>query len=241
MSILEIVFVIVAFLANIIQSITGFAGTVLAMPFSIRLVGYDVARPILNLVAIAICLVIVIFNFKKINIKKLLFLLLLVGIGFDLGLLIDKLDVINDKELLLSAYGTLVCMIAIFLLLVNNKPIKLPIWSEALVLVLAGIIHYFFTSGGPLVVIFAAITIKDKNEFRATLSVMWIILNSITFGINIADGLFTPHVWILSMIVIGTSLLTLIIGRFILKKINQKAFLTLAYILMFISGFAAIV
>ena len=44
----ELLFYIVILLANIIQGITGFAGTILAMPFSLILVGYDVAKPVLN-------------------------------------------------------------------------------------------------------------------------------------------------------------------------------------------------
>ena len=48
----NILFLIVVFLTNIIQCITGFAGTVLAMPFSIMLVGYDVAKPILNVLGL---------------------------------------------------------------------------------------------------------------------------------------------------------------------------------------------
>ena len=36
----DILFYVVVFLTNIVQCITGFAGTVLAMPFSILLVDY---------------------------------------------------------------------------------------------------------------------------------------------------------------------------------------------------------
>ena len=39
----ELLFFVTIFLANIIQGITGFAGTILAMPFGIMLMGYDVA------------------------------------------------------------------------------------------------------------------------------------------------------------------------------------------------------
>lgn len=48
----EVLFYVIIFLANIIQGITGFAGTILAMPFSIHLVGYAVAKPVLNVLGI---------------------------------------------------------------------------------------------------------------------------------------------------------------------------------------------
>ena len=48
MDLKKILFLLVVLLANIIQGITGFAGTVLAMPPSVLLVGMDTAKPILN-------------------------------------------------------------------------------------------------------------------------------------------------------------------------------------------------
>ena len=50
----DILFLLVVFVSNVIQSITGFAGTVLAMPFSIMLEGYSVAKPILNVLGIVV-------------------------------------------------------------------------------------------------------------------------------------------------------------------------------------------
>ena len=44
----DLLFLGVVLLSNIIQCITGFAGTVLAMPVSLMLVGYAVAKPVLN-------------------------------------------------------------------------------------------------------------------------------------------------------------------------------------------------
>lgn len=44
----DIIFLIVLFIANVIQAITGFAGTVLAMPASMFLLGVDNAKVVLN-------------------------------------------------------------------------------------------------------------------------------------------------------------------------------------------------
>lgn len=239
MTIFEILFIFVALLANIVQAITGFAGTVLAMPISIQLVGYEVARPVLNLVAVVICLIVVIFNFKKINIKRLLFLLISVGIGYALGFLIEFFNLIPTNDLL-KPYGVIICLIALLLLFTDIGQKGLPKWAQPIILIIAGIIHFFYTSGGPLVVLFVASTIKDKNEFRVTLSAMWVILNSITFGTNIATGAFTPHIWMLSGIVVATCFISILIGKIIVKRINQQTFLKLAYVLMFISGISAI-
>ena len=96
------------------------------------------------------------------------------------------------------------------------------------------------SSGGPLLIIYAAVTIKDKNEFRATLSTLWIILNSIIFGLNVAEGLFTPHIYLITGIVIGVSILSAFIGKLIAKKMNIEVFKKFTYILLFIAGMSAI-
>ncbi|MBQ3904036.1 MAG: sulfite exporter TauE/SafE family protein, partial [Eubacterium sp.] len=63
----DVLFVIVVFISNVIQSITGFAGTVLAMPFSIMLVGYGTAKPVLNVIGIVLSLGVIGLNHKSLN------------------------------------------------------------------------------------------------------------------------------------------------------------------------------
>ena len=45
-------FLLIIFSTNLIQGITGFAGTVLAMPFAIMIYGIDVAKPSLTILAL---------------------------------------------------------------------------------------------------------------------------------------------------------------------------------------------
>lgn len=67
----EFIFLIVLFIANIIQAITGFAGTVLAMPASMFLLGIDDAKVVLNVMALISGLLIAISSYKSINKKEL--------------------------------------------------------------------------------------------------------------------------------------------------------------------------
>lgn len=236
MSVKEILFALVAFLSNIVQSVTGFAGTVLAMPVSIRLVGYDTARPILNFIAVFICLFVVIFTFKSINWKKLLYLKIFVGIGFGLGFFIQKLSI--DQNILLKIYGVIICIVAILFFFIKN--LKVPSYLHPPILILAGILHFLYTSGGPLVIIYASSAFEDKDEFRSTLSFMWIILNSIVLTTNLVSGQFTVHIWILCAVISGASVASFFLGKLIAKKLNQEVFMKVTYVLLFISGLSAI-
>ncbi|WDC85295.1 hypothetical protein PL321_07590 [Caloramator sp. mosi_1] len=64
----------------------------------------------------------------------------------------------------------------------------------SLILLLAGIIHGMFVVGGPLVVIYATYKLKDKETFRATLSLVWIVLNGLIFIKGILVGQFNSEV-----------------------------------------------
>ena len=87
----DILFYIVLFLTNIVQGITGFAGTVLAMPPSILLQGIDVAKPILNVLGLLVSVWIVIISYKDLNKKEFFKVMLLMFLGLLLGNYIYKI------------------------------------------------------------------------------------------------------------------------------------------------------
>jgi uncharacterized membrane protein YfcA len=98
-----------------------------------------------------------------------------------------------------------------------------------------------YVSGGPLIVIYAMKRFKDKNQFRATLSLMWIILNSIMFTTQAVSGLFNPHVWILVAIAFGVSIASYFIGKKLAHKLELQHFMKITYVLLFISGISLVV
>ena len=63
----EILFVIVVFMANIVEGITGFAGTMLAMPVSMLLIGVEEAKVVINIVAIILSLNIAARSWREMN------------------------------------------------------------------------------------------------------------------------------------------------------------------------------
>ena len=137
MSIQEILFLIVIFLTNIIQAITGFAGTVLAMPVSLRLVGENVAKPVLNLAAILICAWIVIRHWREISWRDFFRMTLFVGIGFGLGYAIALIPL--DKEILLKLYGLIVSLIAIVYMTTDLAHADITHWMLLATLIFGGL------------------------------------------------------------------------------------------------------
>ena len=103
-------------------------------------------------------------------------------------------------------------------------------------LLLAGVMQGMFTSGGPFLVLYAADAIKDKKEFRATVSTVWTVLNLYMIFNMYRANMYTAHVVKLSAISIVPVFLAIFIGSRINKTINQAAFLKLVYVLLMISG-----
>lgn len=230
----EIVFLVVIFLSNIIQTITGFAGTALAMPFSLLLVDETIAKPVLNIVALAVCLFIAIRHFKEIDWKELLWMVLFIGIGFGGGIAVSLLP--HDGEIFLKVYGGLIIVIACIFLFVHPERHKVPNWVLYLCLVLGGFVHALYISGGPLVVIFAMLKIQDKHKFRATLSVIWVIFNSILLTQQGIQGMLTPHVGFLAGIGLGVAVISILLGQILAHVMPKNGFMIATNILLIASG-----
>lgn len=228
----EILFQIVLFLSNTIQTITGFAGTLLAMPFSIRLVGVTEAKAVLNIFTMLACLTLAVQNRKHINYRVLTKMVAGMAVGMAAGVwLFARIPL----ALLLRLYAILVILIALKKMLVK-KELTLPPFGMLFVLLVAGIVHGMFLSGGAFLVIYAVSALKDKDEFRATVAPVWVILNALLIVSHYREGYYTAE----TLRAVGWSILPLIVsvlvGNMLYRKINQQQFLKITYLLLLVSG-----
>ena len=247
-----ILFYVVIFLANIMQAITGFAGTVLAMPFSIILVGGETARTVLNLLGIAASVGVVAINFRHVRWKEFLKISLLMLVGMAIGYVIIAFVPV-PKDILyyvLAGFVLLFTAIGIYTTFLKKTPEANAPEStgKALLmyglLVVAGIVHGMFVCGGPLLVLYATKKLTERDEFRATLSMSWIVLNSVNLVHDVLTGKFVFGAVDYTLTVLGISLAVLfaaiLVGNLIAKKLNKRAFLLVTYILMAISALSLI-
>ena len=232
-----VLFFIILFAANVIQAVTGFAGTLLAMPVSIQLIGVLEAKVILNIMAFASCLWITVQNRRYIQYKILGKIILWMGIGMIIGVWIfDRVSL----DFLLPCYGIFILLIALKKLLIQRE-LSLPGWLLTISLLAAGVIHGMFVSGGALLVVYASSVIKDKNQFRATVAPVWVILNLFLMISDESHGYMTPDVLALTGLGMIPLFLAIYIGNKIQKKINQAVFLKITYILLVVSGISVLV
>lgn len=242
----EILFYITIMFANIMQGITGFAGTILAMPFSLKLVGYEVAKPVLNVVGIAAGLYVVIGGYKNINKKQFLKIVLVMACGILCGITIK--DALSGKQQILNmGLGIFVTFIGLkgivtsFFLSKDKKDEtqKNDIMAKVtgyILLILAGTIHGIFVSGGPLLITYLTKEIKTKDQFRCTISACWVILNSLILVSDVMSGYYTPDTIRVQIIAIPFLFVGMFIGGKLVKKMSQSVFMRITYCLLLIAG-----
>ncbi|MGN0240887.1 MAG: TSUP family transporter [Candidatus Weimeria sp.] len=256
----EILFYLVVFFSNIIQGITGFAGTILAMPFSIRLVGYESARPILNALGLLAGICFAVSGRRHIIKKELIRIVLIMTVGLVTGTFI-RTAMEGQKKILMLILGVFVIIVGVKGLITdgeerfhlmarfgkvkNRKQVSgeqrdtrsASVFSF-FILVLAGLIHGIFVSGGPLLISYLSQRIKKKENFRATISAVWVFLNGIIFVMDILGGSFIVRTVRMQLVSIPFLFGGLVVGSALYSRMSQRTFRILTDVLLIIAGFA---
>lgn len=281
-----ILFLLVILVSNVIQGITGFAGTILAMPPSLMLVGYPIAKPVLNVLGLLSGIYVFAGNYKSVCWKELKKIVAVMAAGIIGGILIKGL--FDGKEqILYKLLGVFILFLSVqgWLSLKqgakknqevknakpdSNQTIKLdsdqlvkldsdqPVKPDSvqlvkpdsdckdspalyLILALAGIVHGIFVSGGPLLISYLTKKIQDKVSFRATISTVWVFLNSMILVDDIRAGLWNVDLLKVQLLSIPFLLLGMFIGGKLYVRMSQRLFMMITYILLFISGVSLLV
>ena len=244
-----IFFFLVILLANIIQGITGFAGTILAMPPSLMLVGYPVAKPVLNVLGLLSGIYVYLGYKKHVCWKELKKIVAVMAVGIFGGILIRGLFA-EKEQILYKLLGIFVIFLAaqgMYTMLCGKQEEgsggEAASDSPALygILGLAGIVHGIFVSGGPLLISYLTRKIKDKTSFRATISTVWIFLNSLILADDIRAGYWTGSLVKTFGAAVPFFAAGMAIGTKLYARMSQRLFMMITYILLFISGISLLV
>ncbi len=237
----KILFFIVILLANIIQGITGFAGTILAMPPSLILVGYSVAKPILNVLGTLSGIYVFFTHGKHVDWKEVKKIVCVMSIGI-LGGILLKSAFSGEEAILYKCLGIFVIFLAVQGLFQVYRPIgekkKRSQFSHFLLLLSSGIVHGMFVCGGPLLIGYLSQKIKEKNCFRATISTVWIVLNTLIMFDDIRQGMWGMENLKLLLYAIPFLFAGMFLGAKLYSRMSQKVFMIITYILLVISGFS---
>lgn len=230
--------------ANVIQGITGFAGTILAMPPSLMLVGYPVAKPVLNVLGLLSGVYVFAGNRRHVNWRELKKIVLIMAAGILGGIFIRSLFE-GKEQILYKLLGLFVIFLAVqglysSLSRTNQEP-RPASRASVLLLPAAGVVHGIFVSGGPLLIGYLTKRIPDKVSFRATISTVWVFLNSLILFDDIRAGLWNLELVKIQLISIPFLLAGMFLGGKLYARMSQQLFMKITYLLLFISGVSLLV
>ena len=227
-----IAFLIVFFFAYTVQAVTGFAGNVFAMAAGVNTIGLNASVSLLNITGCLSCGFIALANYKDIVWKELLIICAGMLPFMFIGIWVNTFV---QLDILLKIYGVTIVVIALRNIIVKKQQF-MPRYALVIVLFLAGLMQGMFVSGGALLVIYAVQRLKDKEQFRATLSALWMFMNLIYAAIAGFSGHFTFEVFTLVLVCIPVSALAIFLGSKIQKRINADRFLKITYWLLLLVG-----
>jgi uncharacterized membrane protein YfcA len=232
---------IVIFLSHTLEAITGFGCAALAMPFVTSLIGMDMGVRSVTVIAWLLALYIAISKRKEIQFKQFLIIFGCMIAGMPAGMYIFRsLDTAVLKKVL-AAFIIAVSIWQILLVLLK-KPVKQGPLSAGewviyiILLVLGGVVHGAFSSGGPLVVLYAKRQLHDKGQFRATLCLLWSVLNTILITTYFIEGSFTGQTAIATAEFVPFLIAGIFAGEYLHGKVNEKIFSLLVFITLLVTG-----
>lgn len=231
------IFGLIVLVTHMLEGITGLGATVLALPFAILLFGIGVAVPVLVILALFLSFYILAVSYRNILWKEYAKISLLAGLGLPLG--IWGFSALSEKmlKILLAAFMLAVSVRGLYVTM--KRPGRgsgvLRRLSPAF-LVLGGGMHGAFSSGGPLVIVYATEAIPDKSRFRATLSMVWITMNLILLGQFAARGYVTPEVQRIALCALPFVIAGAVIGNRVHKRVRESTFVKMVYGILLVSG-----
>lgn len=226
----------VVLVTHFLEGITGFGCTVLALPFAIMLVGTKQAVPVLLFLALLLAIYIVSLDWRRIVWKEFFKIVCFVGIGLPVG--IFAFGSLNETVLkyILGAFMIAVAVRGLLSYLVKLNENRLPGWALNILLAVGGFIHGVFSSGGPLVVIYAKKVLPDKSNFRATISMLWLALNTIMLVQSVVSGRMTAQIWEIIAVCLPFLVGGALAGNWAHRHIKDKYFSQLVYGVLLVSG-----
>lgn len=232
-----VLYIAVLFVANALQAITGFAGTALAMPAVALLVGADTARVVLNVVMLVSSAWIAWTSREHLNRPAFCRIVVFMLVGMAAGMALYRFV---PSDALLRVYGAAIVVIALWGLVRGIATEgELSRAAQAAILFVAGVIQGAFVSGGALLVLFAVRVLPSKEEFRATLAPVWVVLGVIMCAEQAWEGAYTPQALGLLALAIVPVAVAVVVGSRLQRRISQAHFTTLTFALLAVSGLVA--
>lgn len=229
----------IVFVAFLVEAAAGFGSMVIAL--TVGALFFKVETLLLALVPVnlTLSLWLVARGAKSIQWKFLLKQVLpLMGIGLVAGTLVATQA--SNATWLKPVFGLFTIAVASWQLTSTLKPSltenPLPFPARVAALLGAGTIHGIFATGGPLAVFVTTRELPNKTQFRATLSMLWVVMNAVllaTWGVagKLTTQSLTTSAWMLIPLAAGIA-----VGEWVHHRLDERRFRITVAALLLVAG-----
>jgi hypothetical protein len=230
----------VIFLATLVRSTFGFGEALIAVPLLALRIPVAIAAPLAVAASVVVAGVIVAQDWRKIEIRSAVWLVISSLFGIPLGLLL--LVKVND-HVVKMILGLLIVGFSVYSLTAKTK-LHLqkdhPTWLLGAGF-LSGILGGAYGMNGPPLVVYGALRRWSPQHFRATLQGYFLPASLAgLFGYALM-GLWKPAVTRYFLLSLPGMLLSILIGRFLNHRLRGNAFFQFVYAGLIVIGAVLVV
>lgn len=219
------------------EAAVGFGSTLLVVALAAHMVPLTTLLPVFQPLALALSMVIVLRERTNIHLSFLARQVLPFMLpGLCIGMLLYR---VWRAEALLLGVGVVISGLAFVELrrLLSGADDAHP--SRRLLgstLLAAGVVHGLFGTSGPLVVWAASRVLDDKARFRATLSLLWLLLSTVLVIGFVVDGSLGASELSRSLVLAPTLLGGYLVGDALHRRVPQRTFRLAVCVLLIAAG-----
>lgn len=224
----------ILFASSLVRAIFGFGNALIAMPLlAMTSLGMQAATPIVALIATVMSFVIIVKDWRIIDLRGTWRLLAATVFGIPLGLLLLTGPFEKAGKLLLA---TVIVGFSLYSLLRPRIAAFTQEWAAYPFGFIAGILGSAYNSNGPPIVIYGTIRRWSPDRFRANLQGYFFPANIIIIAGHAMGGLWTPTVGWYFLLSLPVILLSILLGNTLSRLIPQGQFDRLVHIILVMIG-----
>jgi uncharacterized membrane protein YfcA len=212
---------LIFFSAHLVSTVSGFGSNVLGLPLLALVVGLEPGKQSLIVLGAFLYTYMTLRWWKHVDVAQLIWIVIVAGAGLVIGMRLIAIIPKRGGALLLGAFVIAVGLRGLFKVAPRYKS---PMWLRQSMLLLGGVVHGAFTTGGPLLTVYCHRAMPGKSTFRATLAVMWLVL---AIGLMIGwtvSGTWHPATPRLTMVGFPFLVAGLIVGEWLHHRVDERAF-----------------
>ena len=223
----------ILFVSTFVRSSLGFGDALVAMPLLALVVGVKTATPVVAFAASTVTIVILLRNWRSVDVRAAWRLILSSLVGIPFGLVLLKYAPEAYVKLLL---GVLLILYGLYNLFAPDLPVARGESSAYVFGFVAGVLGGAYNTNGPPVVIYGALRRWPPENFRATLQGCFLLTGLMILAGHGAAGLWTRQVTWLYLHSLPAILLGVFLGGRLNRRIPREAFGRIVYAALVVLG-----